>query len=63
MCGVGPDVSGRVVGIYYYKRKGVARDFLYIFTNVTKFLILFFVHYADSARDMKRKKGVERINV
>lgn len=56
MCGVDPDVSGRVVGIYYYKRKGVARDFLYIFTNVMKFLILIFVHYADRVRDMKRKK-------
>ena len=56
MCGVGPAVSGRVVGIYYYKRKGVSRDFLYIFTTVTKFLILFFVHYADYTRDIKRKK-------
>ncbi len=46
MCGVGPDVSGRVVGIYYYKRKGVSRDFLYIFTNVMKFSISIFVHYA-----------------
>ena len=63
MCGVGPDVSGRVVGIYYYKRKGVSRDFLYIFTNVMKFSISIFVHYADYTCDMKRKKGVERINV
>ena len=63
MCGVGPDVSGRVVGIYYYKRKGVSRDFLYIFTNVTKILVAIFVHYVDNTRDMKRKKGVERINV
>ena len=55
MCGVGPEDSGRVVGIYYYKRKGVARDFLYIFTNVIKFLILIFVHYADCTRDMKKK--------
>lgn len=55
MCGVGPDVSGRVVGIYYYKRKGVSRDFLYIFTNVMKFLILIFVHCDDYTRDMKKK--------
>ena len=55
MCGVGPEDSGRVVGIYYYKRKCVARDFLYIFTNAIKFLILIFVHYADCTRDMKKK--------
>ena len=55
MCGVGPDVSGRVVGIYYYKRKGVSRDFLYIFTNVVKISVMIFVHYVDNTRDMKRK--------
>ena len=56
MCGFGPDVSDRVLGIYYYKRKGVSRDFLYIFTNVMKFSISIFVHYADYTRDIKRKK-------
>jgi len=55
MCGVGPDVSSRVVGIYYYKRKGVARDFLYIFTNAMKILVTIFVHYDDYTRDMKKK--------
>ena len=55
MCGVGPEDSGRVVGIYYYKRKGVSRDFLYIFTNVVKISVMIFVHYVDNARDMKRK--------
>ena len=56
MCKAGPDISGRVVGIYYYKRKGVSRDFLYIFTNVMKFSISIFVHYANYTRDIKRKK-------
>ena len=55
MCGFGPDVSDRVLGIYYYKRKGVSRDFLYIFTNVVKISVMIFVHYVDNARDMKRK--------
>ena len=55
MCGFGADVSGRVVGIYYYKRKGVSRDFLYIFTNVAKISVMIFVHYADYTHDMKRK--------
>ena len=55
MCGVGPEDSGRVVGIYYYKRKGVARDFLDIFTNVAKISAMFFVHYVDNTRDLKRK--------
>lgn len=55
MCQAGQELSGWVLGIYYYKRKGVAREFLYIFTNVMKILVVIFVHYADSVRDMKRK--------
>ena len=55
MCGVGPDISDRVLGIYYYKRKGISRDFLYIFTTVVKISVMIFVHYVDNARDMKRK--------
>lgn len=55
MCKAGPDISDRVLGIYYYKRKGVSRDFLYIFTNVVKISVMIFVHYVDNTRDMKRK--------
>ena len=55
MCKAGPDISDRVLGIYYYKRKGFSRVFLYIFTNVMKFLISIFVYYADYTHDMKRK--------
>lgn len=55
MCQAGQELSGWVLGIYYYKRKGVARDFLYIFTNVMKILVVIFVHYADSVPDTKRK--------
>ena len=55
MCKAGPDISDRVLGIYYYKRKGVSRDFLYIFTNVAKISVMIFVHYVDNTRDMKRK--------
>ena len=57
-----PEDSDRVVGIYYYKRKVVSRDFLYIFTNVMKFYILIFVHYVDYTCDMKRKlKGLSPV--
>ena len=55
MCQAGQELSGWVLGISYYKRKCVARDFLYIFTNVMKILVVIFVHYADSVRDAKRK--------
>ena len=53
-------------GLWVYitiKERVFQEIFLYIFTNVMKFSISIFVHYADCTRDMKRKKGVERINV